>query len=123
MIPRDRRRKTIRLPTPILDDRQFRKEACLFLILSYGNSLRRDDGAGLALGSILERIWLERDVPAQNLALHQLTPDVAESIAADSVSAVLFVDTRIASSPRRRISTSGCAASRPPTFLRPWATT
>ncbi|MCE5243447.1 MAG: hypothetical protein LLF99_09635 [Desulfobacteraceae bacterium] len=87
----------------------------MFLILSYGNSLRQDDGAGLAVGSILESIWQERGVPVHLLALHQLTPDIAVPVSEPQVSAVLFADTRVAAGPSdihvqvRRIAASDIA--------------
>ncbi|MEN6483544.1 MAG: hydrogenase [Syntrophobacteraceae bacterium] len=87
----------------------------MFLILSYGNSLRQDDGAGLAVGSILESIWQERGTPVRLLALHQLTPDIAVAVSEPEVSAVVFADTRVASHPSdihvevRRIAASDIA--------------
>jgi len=68
----------------------------VILIIAYGNSLRRDDGAGLILGEMLEQALKARGLAVTRLALHQLTPDVALSGAADDVKTVVFVDTRVA---------------------------
>jgi hydrogenase maturation protease len=67
----------------------------VILIIAYGNSLRRDDGAGLILGEMLEDVLLGRGLEVARLAVHQLTPDVALSVAAEDVRAVVFVDTRV----------------------------
>jgi len=68
----------------------------VILIIAYGNSLRRDDGAGLILGRILEGALRERGLAVSRIAVHQLTPDLALSVAGDEVAAVVFVDTRVA---------------------------
>jgi hydrogenase maturation protease len=68
----------------------------VILIIAYGNSLRRDDGAGLILGQMLETALRGLGLEVVRLACHQLTPDVALSVAADDVAAVVFVDTRVA---------------------------
>jgi len=66
------------------------------LIIAYGNSLRRDDGAGLILGEMLEEAMRGRGLEVELHSLHQLTPDVALTVAADEVAVVIFVDTRVA---------------------------
>jgi hydrogenase maturation protease len=68
----------------------------VILIIGYGNSLRRDDGAGLILAQDLESALLERGLDVERIAVHQLTPDLALPVAADGVAAVVFVDTRVA---------------------------
>jgi hydrogenase maturation protease len=68
----------------------------VILIIAYGNSLRRDDGAGLILAQILEEALRERGLDVKRIAVHQLTPDLALSVAADNIAAVVFVDTRVA---------------------------
>lgn len=68
----------------------------MILIIAYGNSLRRDDGAGLILGEMLEEAIRARGLEVTRLALHQLTPDVALAVAADDITAAVFVDTRVA---------------------------
>ncbi len=67
----------------------------MILIIAYGNSLRRDDGAGLMLAEILERVWKERDLKVHRESVHQLTPELAELMAGDAISVVIFVDTRV----------------------------
>ena len=69
----------------------------MILIIAYGNSLRRDDGAGLILGQTLDDALRRRGLDVERIAVHQLTPDLAFSVAADGVAAVVFVDTRVAS--------------------------
>ena len=68
----------------------------MILIIAYGNSLRRDDGAGLILGQKLEEALRQRGLAVECIDVHQLTPDLALSVAADAVAAVVFVDTRVA---------------------------
>lgn len=71
----------------------------MVLILGYGNSLRRDDGAGLLLAEKLDRLWRNAGAQVECLLVHQLTPDLAEVISRDIVTIVVFVDTRVASDP------------------------
>jgi hydrogenase maturation protease len=54
------------------------------LVIGYGNLLRGDDGAGPAAAELLREHGFEA------LAVHQLTPELAERIAA--ASAVFFLD-------------------------------
>jgi hydrogenase maturation protease len=70
----------------------------VILIIAYGNSLRHDDGAGLILGEKLEETLLERGLHVTRIAVHQLTPDLALSVAGENVAAVVFVDTRVSGS-------------------------
>jgi hydrogenase maturation protease len=67
----------------------------VILIIAYGNSLRRDDGAGLILGERLEAALRKRGLHVARIAVHQLTPDLALDVAADDVATVVFVDTRV----------------------------
>ena len=67
----------------------------MILIISYGNSLRRDDGAGLALGEILEKALQSRGRLVKRIALHQLDPETSLCVAEEGVSSVVFVDTRV----------------------------
>lgn len=71
----------------------------MILILPYGNSLRRDDGAGFVLADALQRLLSARDVPLRRIDSHQLTPELSLDISAEEVSAVLFIDTRAVSGP------------------------
>ena len=58
-----------------------------FLVIGYGNTLRSDDGAGQ---KVAEKI-AEWELPeVRSLAVHQLTPELAEKIAQADV--VIFVD-------------------------------
>lgn len=59
------------------------------LVIGYGNELRGDDGAGLRVAEALEALRLPG---VAVLACHQLTPDLAEPIAA--VDHVIFADAR-----------------------------
>ena len=67
----------------------------MVLILAYGNSLRRDDGAGFALGDMVERMLSEAGFEVERTDSHQLEPEFALDISNDKVSSVLFIDTRI----------------------------
>ncbi len=57
------------------------------LVIGYGNTLRSDDGAGYRVAEIVAS-WHLRSVKA--LAVHQLTPDLAEIVAHSQ--RVVFVD-------------------------------
>ncbi len=65
------------------------------LIIAYGNSLRRDDGAGLILAEILTQRWLTQNYPVRLRLVHQLSPELALDLAAPAVMAVLFVDAAV----------------------------
>lgn len=66
----------------------------MILVIAYGNSLRRDDGAGLILAERLEQEWSSYSVPVERVEVHQLVPELAADLARDEVTAVVFVDTR-----------------------------
>jgi hydrogenase maturation protease len=66
----------------------------MIVIIAYGNSLRRDDGAGLLLAERLERAWQAQGIAVKRLAVQQLTPELALEIGQADVSSVVFVDTR-----------------------------
>lgn len=68
----------------------------MILIIGYGNELRGDDGAGLALAERLEQGCVRRGWPVRRLSVHQLTPELAAEVADPAVRAVLFVDARVA---------------------------
>ena len=58
-----------------------------FLVIGYGNSLRSDDGAG----QIVAHKIAEWKLPGvKSLAVHQLTPELAENIA--QADTVIFID-------------------------------
>lgn len=66
----------------------------MILVIAYGNSLRRDDGAGLILAERLEQEWLAYSVSVERVEVHQLVPELAADLARNEVTAVIFVDTR-----------------------------
>lgn len=66
------------------------------LLIAYGNSMRRDDGAGLILAEHIERIWREQGVFLRHVNVHQLTPELAADMAEPDISAVVFVDACVA---------------------------
>jgi hydrogenase maturation protease len=66
------------------------------LVIAYGNTLRRDDGAGVALARKLVRHWRKLGIAAQQLAVTQLTPELAAEIANIAAAMVIFVDTSAA---------------------------
>jgi hydrogenase maturation protease len=68
----------------------------VILIIAYGNSLRRDDGAGFFLAARLEELLKLQGREVECMAVHQLTPELAVEVAADPLQAVIFVDTRVA---------------------------
>lgn len=60
------------------------------LVIGYGNTLRSDDGAGVIVATqVAELSPASRQAP-EVIVTHQLTPDLAESIA--SAAQVVFVD-------------------------------
>lgn len=67
------------------------------LVIAYGNTLRRDDGAGVALARKLVRHWRKLGITAQQLVVTQLTPELAAEIASIAAAMVIFVDTTAAS--------------------------
>jgi hydrogenase maturation protease len=69
-------------------------DARYLLIIGYGNSLRRDDGAGLLLAQELAAAWQAQARPVHLLTLHQLGPELALDLAEPAVAGVLFVDTQ-----------------------------
>ena len=66
----------------------------MVLILAYGNSLRRDDGAGFVLGDVVERMLSEEGFEVDRIDSHQLEPELALDISGEKISAVLFIDAR-----------------------------
>jgi hydrogenase maturation protease len=67
----------------------------MVLILAYGNSLRRDDGAGFVLGDLVERMLSEAGFEVVRIDSHQLEPELVLDISDEKVSSVLFIDTRV----------------------------
>lgn len=66
----------------------------MVLILAYGNSLRRDDGAGFVLGDAVERMLLEAGIGVERIDSQQLEPEHALNIGGGKFSALLFIDAR-----------------------------
>ena len=56
------------------------------LIIGYGNDLRSDDGAGIRAATMIAA----RDLPARVITCQQLTPELADDIAA--AAQVVFID-------------------------------
>jgi hydrogenase maturation protease len=74
-------------------DSAFRKSAQL-LVIGYGNELRRDDGVGPKVATVVA----EWNLPAIHaIACHQLTPELTDPIA--SSARVVFVDAAFGSGP------------------------
>lgn len=68
----------------------------MILLIAYGNPLRQDDGAGLRLAEQMAGRWQATGTPVRQVTVQQLAPEVALEIAAPGVTAVVFVDTRLA---------------------------
>ena len=71
----------------------------MILIIAYGNDLREDDGAGLVLAEQLASVWQIKGLTVQSVAVQQLALELAADIAGEDVTAVIFVDTRMTTSP------------------------
>ena len=67
----------------------------LLLIIGYGNSLRRDDGAGLVLAQRLADLWQAQGHSMRLLLTHQLMPEMALDLAEGDVAGALFVDASV----------------------------
>lgn len=59
------------------------------LVIGYGNSLRGDDNVGCQVAQMLERHY-QSDPDVRVIGSHQLTPEMAEDVAANEF--VLFLD-------------------------------
>ncbi|MGA2227547.1 MAG: hydrogenase [Syntrophobacteraceae bacterium] len=66
----------------------------MVLIIAYGNSLRRDDGAGFVLGDVVERMLSEAGLEFERIDSHQLEPEFALDISREKITSVLFIDAR-----------------------------
>ena len=67
-------------------------------MIGYGNTLRRDDGAGPFLVEQLRRDCTFSNGDVQFITAHQLMPELAEDVAREDVSGVIFVDAAVAGS-------------------------
>ena len=65
------------------------------LFIAYGNTLRRDDGAGLALAEKVRPLLCEQGWEVDLIAVQQLTPELALAIADPALNAVCFFDTAV----------------------------
>ena len=63
------------------------------LIIGYGNSLRSDDGAGIALAEKLAGHLNELGLKAKLMTSAQLLPEMAAEISAAHINKVVFIDT------------------------------
>lgn len=63
------------------------------LFIAYGNTLRRDDGAGLALAEKILPMLCDQGFQIELLAVQQLTPELALDIADPQLNGVYFFDT------------------------------
>jgi hydrogenase maturation protease len=63
------------------------------LFIAYGNTLRRDDGAGLALAEKVRPLLCKQGWLVDLIAVQQLTPELALEIADPALQAVCFFDT------------------------------
>ena len=63
------------------------------VVIGYGNSLRRDDGAGLVLAQEVVDYWERVGIPARLITDTQLLPEMAAQLADDFIEAVVFADT------------------------------
>jgi hydrogenase maturation protein HypF len=64
------------------------------LLIGYGNTLRRDDGAGPAVvAAVVARIGPDRSIRLETKVTHQLLPELADPIA--DADRVIFVDARV----------------------------
>lgn len=65
------------------------------LLIGYGNPLRRDDGAGLALAHYLAGELRARGQALRHMEVQQLVPELAAEIANPPASHVLFFDATV----------------------------
>lgn len=67
----------------------------MIVVIGYGNTLRRDDGAGLVLAQKISGILKDKGVDVSHLSTHQLTPELIYDLNLPKIDGVLFVDTRV----------------------------
>ena len=73
------------------------------LIIGYGNELRGDDAVGLRVAEAVDRLKLP---DTRVLAVHQLTPELAEQLS--QASAAIFVDAAV-DGPPGQVEVAPCA--------------
>ena len=64
----------------------------LYLIIGVGNTLRRDDGAGIWLAEAVAGALAERGKAVEIRLLQQLLPEIAEEICESKAQTVLIAD-------------------------------
>lgn len=72
-----------------------RSPAPCLLFIAYGNSLRRDDGAGLALAEKISPLLRRQGFRVKMITVQQLMPELALAIADEEVNALYFFDTTV----------------------------
>jgi hydrogenase maturation protease len=82
-----RERQSVSISEPRPASRSQRAERAALLVIGYGNELRSDDGVGARVAATVAE-WRMPGVHA--IVCHQLTPELAEPIAA--ADSVVFVD-------------------------------
>lgn len=102
------RRHAVRSDAPVVQSPETRMDgsssAPTILIIGYGNSLRRDDGAGLVLAQRLAQRLRAAGHSIRLLQEHQLTPELALEIAEDDICTVLFCDATVAATPAQGVA-------------------
>ncbi len=88
-------------PPLIIDNSQLTIQSipspCHLLVIAYGNRLRRDDGAGIALAERVVGLWCQNGVTVHLLEVQQLTPELAPLMAQAGLAAVIFFDCAVSS--------------------------
>jgi hydrogenase maturation protease len=93
--------------------RQHNRSAGYLLVVGYGNSLRRDDGAGATLAERLAAYWQAQGTPVRLRIVTQLTPELAADLAADGVAAIVFADAAYISADAIRIEPVSSSVASP----------
>ncbi|MBW7884655.1 MAG: hydrogenase maturation protease [Caldilineaceae bacterium] len=83
------------------------------VFVGIGNSLRRDDGAGLFLATRLAALLSDYGLPVEIIAVQQPAPELAEELADLSPSAIFFVDAAVGLTAPIVVPATGPAAARP----------
>ena len=73
----------------------------LYLVIGVGNTLRRDDGAGIGLAEAVAAALAEQGSMVEIKLLQQLLPEIAEEICESGAHTVLITDCRAESSDAR----------------------
>lgn len=65
----------------------------MVLLIGFGNTLRRDDGAGPVLAHMIAESWEKKDLRV--IIAHQLAPELAKDLGDPEVTAVVFMDAAV----------------------------